>query len=207
MSIVPNNSDNFSSDDVYTRRRLFCIEVITRECTRWYSYGSRNWYREDKYFDGTNKVKQRTYVSCSDIGGYFATQNSMIIWNKKVTTKFYSNGRTKSIETICCDCQNQNNCKCNYFCGKQYYYHENGHKDKILNYLFFREYSCNSFNKISPQGQHGIQYNYNKNGKISKQEYYAFGTKHGWQNLYSERGHLKESQLYHNGVLSRIEKV
>jgi antitoxin component YwqK of YwqJK toxin-antitoxin module len=96
----------------------------------------------------------------------------------------------------------QNNNDCDVLCRTQYYYRENGSREKILNYHYARDCKANAYNIITSEGLHGVQKYFHDNNTISSNEIYFFGSKHGWQFIYNKDGKMTEKQIFYNGKLS-----
>jgi hypothetical protein len=198
-----NDTQNY-----YVRLGLFNIKIKGENVTRFYKHNSKVWFKEIQYYEGTKQIKQITEVGKFNLfhklNGFCVVDGKMIIFVNKKIKKYYQNGKIKSIELVGGE---PNNDECDVLCGKQYYYRENGSREKILNYCYTRDYKVNEYNIIKSEGLHGVQLYYYDNNKIQSNEVYFLGSKHGWQFLYDKNGKLIEKQIFYDGRLSNVFKI
>lgn len=179
------------------------VKVKIGDITRFYKHGSKIWYKEIMYYEGTRKIKQITEIGgftlFKNLGGFCVVDGKMIVYVNKKIKQYYLNGKIKSIETVGGE---PNSNTCDVLCGTQYYYRENGSREKILNYHYTRDCKSNAYNIITSEGLHGVQKYFHENNKISSNEIYFFGSKYGWQFMYDKNGKLIEKQIFYSGRLS-----
>lgn len=185
------------------RMRLFDVKVKTENITRFYKHKSKTWHKEIQYYEGTRQIKQITEIGkfnfFHNLNGFCIVGDKMIIFVNKRIKQYYLNGKIKSIEIMGGE---PNNNDCDVLCGKQYYYRENGSREKILNYYYTRNFELNSYNIVTSEGLHGVQKYFHDNNKIASNELYFLGSKHGWQCVYDKTGTQIERQIFYNNKMS-----
>lgn len=183
----------------FAKHNFFWIEIQSGDIVRRYKHGASEWYKEYEYYPNSTILKKEISVSNGKFYGFIVEKQGIKMWKTKVIKQYYSNGKIKSVETVCGNSNDPDN---DIFCGKQYYYQENGNRLKILNYYVKTECGENYYNNIISEGLHGIQYFYHQNNKIASEDVYFLGVKHGWCYLFDTKGKMIEKQIWHNGIMS-----
>lgn len=180
----------------------FGIEIKCQNIVRYYKHKSKEWYKEIEYYEGTRKIKQIIDVGIftffRNVYGFYLNGDEMVMWLTKKITKYWKNGKVMSIEIVGGE---PNTNRSDMLCGKQYYYRENGSREKTLNYHFSKISVLNGCNIMESEGLHGRQLHYHDNNKIASDELYLLGEKHGWQLFYDDKGKLVKKQYFNEGQL------